>query len=125
MRHNLDPMHCKKNDSQSFLGFILGDKDTVLVQRDMEEIGQPTNIDADQHPWLHHSPEMHLRPIGGTGRFIKPQAPYALSSQAQGRFINLLSLMKTPTCYAGQLQKHIGQKRLSGLESHDFHVLVQ
>ena len=40
IRHMLNPMHCEKNVSQSMLGFILEEKDTVAVQRDMEEIGQ-------------------------------------------------------------------------------------
>lgn len=66
-----------------------------------------------------------MQPIGNTGRSLKPQAPSSLTPHSRGRFINLISFVKTPTGYAGQLGKHIGQRRLSGLKSHDFHVLIQ
>ena len=108
MRHTLDPMHCEKNVSQSMLGYILGEKDTVQVRRDMEEIGHSSQPGGVRDPRHQHTPELHLRPIGTTGRFLKPQAPYALTPQARGRFINLISSVKTPTGYAGQLGKQIG-----------------
>ena len=114
IRHSLDPMHCEKNVIHDLLGFILGEKDTVAIRRDMEDIGSPSSPDEPRDPRLQHTPELHLRPIGETGRYFKPQAPYALTTADRGRFINLISSIKTPTGYAGQLGKHIGQKRLAG-----------
>ena len=121
-------MHCEKNVAQSMFGFILGDKDTVAVRRDMEEIGRRAGSDGDvseQSRRYMHTPELHLQPIGDTGRYFQPQAPYALRNNERGRFIDLIASTKTPTGYAGQFGKHIGQKKLAGLKSHDYHVLVQ
>lgn len=94
------------------------------MRRDMEEVGDPVITGNPRDPRIQHTPELHLRPLGN-GRYFKPHPPYALSSQERGRFINLISSIKLPTGYAGQLGRHIGQKRLGGLKSHDYHVLVQ
>lgn len=118
-------MHCEKNVSQSMLGFLLGEKDTIAIRRDMEEASESSNNGTNARPPRQHTPELHLRPLGTSGRYFKPHAPYVLPANDRGRFINLISSIKTPTGYAGQLGKHIGQKRLGGLKSHDYHVLVQ
>ena len=107
------------------LGYILGEKDTLAVRRDMEEIGAPSVPGGPRDPRYQHTPELHLRQVGDSGRYFKPQAPYALRPNDRSRFIDLIASTKVPTGYAGQLGKHIGQKRLGGLKSHDFHVLIQ
>ena len=39
VRHVLDVMHIEKNIAESVLRFLFGDKDTLELRRDMEELG--------------------------------------------------------------------------------------
>ncbi len=39
MRHTLDVMHCEKNICENLLKVIFGEKDTLVVRKDMEDIG--------------------------------------------------------------------------------------
>ncbi len=39
VRHTLDMMHCEKNVCDNMVKTIFGEKDTVIVHKDMEEIG--------------------------------------------------------------------------------------
>jgi hypothetical protein len=36
-----------------------------------------------------------------------------------------LSSIKIPTGYSSSMTKHLGEKKLSGLKSHDHHVILQ
>ena len=94
-------MYCKKNVKQSLLGFILGEKDTVGICRDMEEIGDTRSHNTARDPRKQHTLELHLRPLGNIDRFFKPHDPCALLVNDEGRFINLISSIKIPTGYAG------------------------
>jgi hypothetical protein len=102
-------MHCEKNFSANLIGYILGDKDTVAVRKDMQAVGV--------------TPHLHLQATAIPGTYLMPNAPYALSASDKGSFKRLLSSTKTPTGYVSSLSKHID--KLSGLKSHDYHVLVQ
>ena len=101
-------MHCEKNISQSLLGFIFGEKDTISIWRDMEEVVEPDILGGERDPRKQHTPELHLWPIGTSGVFFKPHAPYDLTPNARGQFLNLVSSIKTPTDYTAQLGKHVG-----------------
>jgi hypothetical protein len=37
MRHTLDVMHCEKNVCENMLKTIFGEKDIMVVKRDMQE----------------------------------------------------------------------------------------
>jgi hypothetical protein len=39
VRHVLDVMHCEKNLCENGIKIIFGEKDTVVVRKDMEEVG--------------------------------------------------------------------------------------
>jgi hypothetical protein len=39
VRHTLDVMHCEKNICENLLKVIFGEKDTLVVRKDMEDIG--------------------------------------------------------------------------------------
>jgi len=39
VRHTLDVMHCEKNVRENMIKVIFGEKDTIDVHKDMEEVG--------------------------------------------------------------------------------------
>ena len=111
IRHTVDVMHVEKNVSASILGFILGDKDTVAVRKDLEDVGL--------------RPELHVRPGQGGGSFVKPQAPYSLKPNEVSRFLGKLGSIKVPTGYSAGMTKHVNDRKLQSLKSHDHHVILQ
>jgi hypothetical protein len=111
VRNTLDAMHIERNISANLQKHLSGEKDTLAVRRDMQEVG------ATPHLWL--------RPIPGTNNFIKPKAPYVFTPIENTDFINRVSSTRVPTGFSSTLTKHVGEKRLAGLKSHDHHVLLQ
>lgn len=111
MRHTLDAMHVERNVCNNLLLHLLGDKDTVKVRRDMEV--------ARSHDYL------HLRQRADSSTFFKPHAPYVLLPNEKATFLNTVSSLRTPTGYSSAFTKHVGDQKLSGLKSHDYHVLMQ
>ena len=104
-------MHVEKNVAASILGYLLGEKDTVAVRKDMEavDIRRP----------------LHLQPRPHGGVFFKPQAPYVFTSAESAQFLNSVRDIKVPTGYSSNMTKHVADKYLHGLKSHDHHVLLQ
>jgi hypothetical protein len=105
-------MHIEKNVCESVIKFIFGLKDTIKVRRDMEVCG------IREHLWLKRDPQ---RP----GKIFKPVAPYVLRPEELQTFMNRLASLKVPTDYCGSLGKHIMDKKLGLMKSHDWHVLMQ
>lgn len=54
-----------------------------------------------------------------------PEAPYVLTKEQRGFFLDTLKKLKLPSHYSGSLHAKISKGKLSGLKSHDFHVLLQ
>lgn len=111
IRHTLDVVHVEKNVSASILGFIMGDKDTVACRKDTEELGIVTNL--------------HLQPRPGGGNYIKPDAPYSLKQSECDKFLRSVRSTKLPTGCSPNLARHVHNRQLRGLKSHDHHVLLQ
>lgn len=112
IRHILDVMHCEKNISENLVRTAFGEKDTAAVRADMEA----RNI----------RPHLHLREVGGSrGRVYMPDATYVLSQEDRAKVLRVLESLRTPTHYVGALHTKISKGKLSGLKSHDFHVLLQ
>jgi len=105
-------MHIENNVYESMIKFIFGLKDTIKVRRDMEVCG------IRKHLWLKRDPQ---RP----GKIFKPVAPYVLRPEELQTFMNRLASLKVPTDYCGSLGKHIMDKKLRLMKSHDWHVLMQ
>jgi hypothetical protein len=105
-------MHIEKNVYESLIKFIFGLKDIVKVRRDMEVCG------IREHLWLKQDPQ---RP----GKIFKHVAPYVLRPEELQTFMNRLASLKVPTDYCGSLGKHIMDKKLGLMKSHDWHVLMQ
>ena len=89
-----------------------GEKDNPTVRADMEA----RNI----------RPHLHLQQVGGNrGRVYMPDATYVLSTEDRAKVLRVLKSLRTPTHYVGALHNKISKGKLSGLKSHDFHVLLQ
>lgn len=104
-------MHVERNLSANLLKHLMGEKDTVGCRRDMEEVGV--------------SPHLWLQRIPGSSNFLKPKAPFVFSENEKIDFIKRVSSTKTPTGFSSTLTKHVGEKNLSGLKSHDHHILLE
>ncbi|KAF7114861.1 hypothetical protein RHSIM_RhsimUnG0074200 [Rhododendron simsii] len=116
LRHSLDPMHIEKNVCDNLVGTSLGidgkNKDTEKARKDME----------DQEI----RKELHLK-RRANGTFEKPPAKYTLSPKEREGFLDFLKSIKYPDGYAANISKCVNTNggKLSGLKSHDCHVLLQ
>lgn len=52
-------------------------------------------------------------------------APYVLSKEDRQLFLSTMKQMKIPTHYCSSLHSKISKGKLSGLKSHDYHVLME
>lgn len=52
-------------------------------------------------------------------------APYVLFATDQARVLRVLKNLRTPTNYVAARHAKINKGRLSGLKSHDYHILMQ
>lgn len=104
-------MHVERNLSANLLKHLMGEKDTIGCRRDMEEAR------ATPHLWLQQIP--------GSSNFLKPKAPYVFTDGVKADFLKRVSSTKTPTRFSSTLTKHLGEKDLAGLKSHDHHVLLE
>jgi hypothetical protein len=105
-------MHCEKNIVENILKTTFGEKDTPAVRVDLQARGI--------------RPHLHLQPLGPNGdRYYMPDASYVLSTDDKAKVLRVLKSLRTPTHYVSALHKKISKGKLSGLKSHDFHVLLQ
>lgn len=112
MRHVLDVMHCEKNISENILRTAFGEKDSPSVRADMQARGI--------------RPHLHIQTTGpNRDRFFMPDASYVLSATDRAKVLQVLKNLRTPTNYVAALHTKISKGKLSGLKSHDYHILMQ
>ncbi|KAK9083116.1 hypothetical protein Scep_029587 [Stephania cephalantha] len=70
--------------------------------------------------------ELHIKDIGG-GRYVKPHACYTLDLNERQQFCSFLESVKFPDGFASNISRGANKKdgKLSGLKSHDCHILLQ
>jgi hypothetical protein len=105
-------MHIEKNVCENLIKFILGLKNTMKMWQDMEVCG------VCEHLWLKRDPQR-------LGKIFKPTLAYVLKPEKVKTFMSRLASLKVPTDYYATLGKHIMEKKLSSMKSHDWHVLMQ
>ena len=109
-------MHTEKNWLDSIMGTLLNiigkTKDTDKARLDLEDMG------------IRHS--LHLRMMNN-GKVEKPPACYTLSQKNKNEFYEFLRKVKYPDGYAANISRcvNIKEGKISGLKSHDCHVLLQ
>jgi hypothetical protein len=69
------------------------------------------------HLWLKRDPH-------NSGKIFKPVAPYVLMLEELKTFMSKLGSLKVPSDYCGTLGKHIMDRKLGLMKSHDWHVLM-
>ncbi|WMV07748.1 hypothetical protein MTR67_007374 [Solanum verrucosum] len=113
--HNLDVMHIEKNICDNILGTIMNakgkTKDTINTRLDLKEM----NI----------RPELH--PIQKGEKYEVPTACYTLSPQEKHNFCLFLKNLKVPDGFSSNISQCVNLKdhKISGLKSHDCHVILQ
>jgi hypothetical protein len=99
-------MHIEKNVCESVIKFIIGVKDTFKVCRDMEVCG------VREHLWLKRDPH-------NPGKIFQPIASYVLKPEELKTFMGRLGALKVPSDYCSVVGKHVMNKKLGNMKSHD------
>ena len=115
MRHNIDVMHVEKNVCESVVNTLLNivrkTKDTEKARLDLEDM----KIRNELHLQLKRN------------KLLKPHACYTLTLEERREFCKFFKLVKFPDGYAVNMSRNvnISDREISGLKSHDCHVLLQ
>lgn len=115
LRHNLDVMHIEKNICENIIGTLLDidgkSKDGLNAWKDLEEMGI--------------RPDLYPEPRGT--RTYLPPAPHTLTRLEKKKFCKVLYDLKVPDGYSSNVGNCISVEdcKISGLKSHDCHVLMQ
>ncbi|XP_073120394.1 uncharacterized protein [Henckelia pumila] len=115
LRHNLDVMHIEKNVCDNVLGTLLNikgkSKDTEKARLDLQDMGirKELHLYKDRNKWK------------------KPPATYTLSAEERHLFCRFIKSVKFSDGFAANLSKNVNETigKISGLKSHDCHVLLQ
>ncbi|XP_013594286.1 PREDICTED: uncharacterized protein LOC106302291 [Brassica oleracea var. oleracea] len=114
VRHNLDVIHVERNVAASLVSTLLHygkSKDGLAARKDLEDMGI--------------RPELHPK-IQGKRTYLPP-APWSLSKTEKKIFCRRLFDFKGPDGYCSNISRGVSldDYKVSGLKSHDYHVLMQ
>ena len=114
MRHNLDVTQVEKNVASSIVSTLLHcgkSKDGLNARKDLQNLG----IRKD------------LWPNSQGKRTYLPAAPWSLSKKENKFFCKRLFDFKGPDGYCSNISRGVSLDdcKISGLKSHDYHVLLQ
>lgn len=116
LRHNLDFMHIEKNVCENTFGTLLEiegkSKDNLQARKDLQEM----NIRLDLHPQKRANDKYYL-----------PPALYNMSKEEKRQFCKVLHDIKVRDGYSSNISRcvNVAKTNLSGLKSHDCHILMQ
>lgn len=118
IRHNLDVMHIEKNICDNIIGTLLSiegkSEDTYKVRLDLAD------MKIRKHLWL--------KPKGDkTNKMEKFRGEYVFKPAERRAFCEFLKSVKFPDGYASNISRNVNvdEGTVSGLKSHDCHVLMQ
>lgn len=115
LHYNLDVMHIEKNVCESVVGTLLhmpgSTKDSVQARHDLKQFGIRHALQVDED----------------VASKMLPPAYYTMSPTEKDIFCKVLSRVKVPDGYTANISRCVRRKecRISGLKSHDFHILMQ
>jgi hypothetical protein len=115
VRHNLDVMHIEKNTCESIIGMLLHidgkSKDSEKARLDMQHL----RIRQDQHPVVEN------------GKYTLPPSLYSLDMDQKKMLYTFLQGVRMPDGYASNIKRCVDVNgcKVSGLKSHDYHVILQ
>ncbi|XP_018484525.1 uncharacterized protein LOC108855255 isoform X1 [Raphanus sativus] len=112
LRHNLDVMHIEKNVFDNLAYTLLDDKkkskDNLNARKDLRELGIRSELWPDDN-----------------GKY--QAASFSLTSQGKETFLSVLKDVRLSDGYASNLSScaDVDGRKLSGLKSHDCHVIMR
>ncbi|KAK9049303.1 hypothetical protein SSX86_031729 [Deinandra increscens subsp. villosa] len=115
VNHCIDFMHIEKNVAESIIGTLLHipgkTKDGLEARLDLESFGL--------------RPELQAKKDGN--KTILPAACYTLTSEEKDKFCDTLYKLRVPQGYCSNFSTLVSlkDKKLIGLKSHDYHMLMQ
>jgi len=115
LRHNLDVMHIERNVCENLIATLLDihckTKDGLQARLDLVELG----IRQELHPV-----------VDDQGKQTVPDAPFTMSREKKEMLCSVIQNIRTPDGYASNISRCVSMKdcKLSGLKSHDNHVLL-
>ncbi|XP_057425376.1 uncharacterized protein LOC130718765 [Lotus japonicus] len=115
LRHNIDVMHVEKNICESVIGTLLDlegkIKDTIKSRLDLQRMGL----------------KKQLHPIKVGDKYMIPPARYTMSKEEKINFCRILKDVRFPDAYASNIGRcvNINELKISGLKSHDYHVILE
>jgi len=114
IRHNLDVMHIEKNICDNIVGTLLNiegkTKDTPNARLDLKDMNIRRNLHLDKDE---------------NGKIKKYAAEYTLEPADRRAFCEFLKSVKFPDGYAANISRNVKDGKISGLKTHDCHVLLQ
>ncbi|XP_057451962.1 uncharacterized protein LOC130743751 [Lotus japonicus] len=115
LRHNIDVMHVEKNICESVIGTLLDlegkTKDTIKSRLDLQRMGLKK--------------QLHRIMVGD--KYLIPPARYTMSKEEKINFCRILKDVRFPDAYASNIGRcvNINELKISGLKSHDYHVILE
>jgi len=107
-------MHIEKNICECIIGTILNiigkTKDNINSRLDLQEM----NL------------KPHLHPIEDNGKTDYPRAPYDLTTEQKNKLLQFFRDLKVPDSFSSNISRcvNLKERKLSGLKSHDCHVIL-
>ncbi|XP_059654530.1 uncharacterized protein LOC132301279 isoform X1 [Cornus florida] len=116
IRHNLDVMHIEKNICDNVLY-------TLMNEPGRGNDGLKSRLDL-QEMQIKHSLHPQER---GANKYYLPSASYTFSPLEKKIFCQALKKVKVPDGYAANISRcvKLKERKISGLKSHDSHILMQ
>lgn len=114
LRHNLDVMHIEKNICDSIIGTLMNvkgkTKDNINTRSDLKLM----NLRPDLHP------------VDDGGKVVLPPAPYTLFPDQKKALLSFFKELKVPDGFSSNISRCVNMKerKMSGLKSHDCHVIL-
>ncbi|KAF7126990.1 hypothetical protein RHSIM_Rhsim11G0013600 [Rhododendron simsii] len=114
--HNIDLMHIEKNVLENILGTLLNilgkTKDNLKARQDLKVMCIHTALHPQQRPG---------------GKVFLPPASFTMSKEQKHIFCKVLKNVKVPDGYSSNISRCVNLKdtTISGLKSHDCHILMQ
>lgn len=115
VQHCLDFMHIEKNVAESIVGTLLNvpgkTKDGLEARLDLAHFGL--------------KPELQAKIEGNTSTL--PAASYTLTTEEKDKFCETLYKLRVPQGYCSNFSSlvNLKERKLIGLKSHDYHMLMQ
>jgi hypothetical protein len=116
LRYNLDVMHIEKNVMDNIFGTILDikgkTKDDLAARQDLQEMGLRPKL----HPFTDDD-----------GKTYMLAACHTMSNEEKTNFLKVIRNLRVPDGYASNVPRCVclKERMISGLKSHDSHIIMQ